>query len=358
MQNLIQSLIPTEQPAATNVFIVGYIAGLPVTFLIDSGAEVNTIDAKTFKLITNNEQLNSMIYSVTTGSEKQLKAYASEGEINVIATFVAELFISDDRPKFMETFYVINNARPLLSRSTAMRYSVLQVGLNVPILKEPRGTTVFPGEIYEVSCSQEFPKFNIPPVELSYNKSMQPSRNVYTMIPPAFKEETTRRLKQLVQSGIIEEVSETMDKSFCSSLLVVPKGKNDIRLVVDLRGPNKCIRRTPFRMPTLEAILTELNGACWFSTIDLTSAFFHVVLHENSRHLTNFFAGDAMYRFKRLPFGLTNAPEATKSSSSKIFLCEKTLLIYIFVLKVHFPKSGQDHKATGTGEIRPFLLDE
>lgn len=109
--------------------------------------------------------------------------------------------------------------------------------------------------------------------------------------------------------GIIEPVTDTMDKSFCSSLLVVPKEKNDIRLVVDLRGPNKSIIRTPFRMPTLESILADLDGAIYFSTIDLTSAFFHVELHENSRHLTNFFAGNATYRYKRLPFGLCNAPD-------------------------------------------------
>lgn len=52
-----------------------------------------------------------------------------------------------------------------------------------------------------------------------------------------------------------------MDKSFCSSLLVVPKGKRDIRLVVDLRGPSKCTVRTPFRMPISEEILSKLNGA-------------------------------------------------------------------------------------------------
>lgn len=109
-------------------------------------------------------------------------------------------------------------------------------------------------------------------------------------------------------AGIIEKVTESMDRSFCSSLLVVPKGKADIRLVIDLRGPNKCIFRTPFKMPTFESILMELHGAKFFST-DLSSAFYHVPLAEDSRHLTNFFAGDTMYRYCRLPFGLCNAPD-------------------------------------------------
>ncbi|XP_062537680.1 uncharacterized protein LOC134206005 [Armigeres subalbatus] len=100
-----------------------------------------------------------------------------------------------------------------------------------------------------------------------------------------------------------------MDTTFCSSMLVVPKGKDDIRLVVDLRGPNRYIFRTPFAMPTLEKILAELNGAKWFSTIHLSNAFFHMELDEESRHLTNFYTEFGMFRCVRLPFGLCNAPD-------------------------------------------------
>lgn len=188
---------------------------------------------------------------------------------------------------------------------------MLQIGLNVPVVGGAPSVVekLIPGEIFAVVSPTEFPKFNVSPVILSYDRTKPPSRIIFTHIPPAFKLETERRLNDLLMSGIIEQVSEGMDKSFCSSLLVVPKGKNDIRLVVDLRGPNKCIIRTPFRMPTLDEILGDLSEAKWFSTIDLTSAFFHVEIHENSRHLTNFFAGNTMYRFKRLPFGLCNAPD-------------------------------------------------
>lgn len=117
-----------------------------------------------------------------------------------------------------------------------------------------------------MSSTDEFPKFNIPPVVLLYDTSKPPSRNIFTNIPLPFRAEAERRLGDLLVSGIIEYVTDSMDKSFCSSLLVVPKGKDDIRLVVDLRGPNKCIIRTPFRMPTLEEILSDLYGGFPLST--------------------------------------------------------------------------------------------
>lgn len=298
--------------------IFGIVSGLKVSFLIDSGAEVNTVGDDTYQALMSNDQCKAGLIYLKEGSDKPLRAYATSEQIEVVATFVAELFITNDRPSLMEKFYVIKNARALLGRNTAVRYSVLQLGLNVPIC--PSMQTNVRGEVYTVAISEHFPKFCMAPVVLRYDKSMPPSRKIFTNIPPAFRAETERRLNDLLESGIIEHVTDSMDKSYCSSLLVVPKGKQDIRLVVDLRGPNKAIIRTPFKMPTLECILSDLSECKWFSTIDLTSAFFHVVLDEESRHLTNFFAGNAMYRFQRLPFGLTNAPDIFQEALQTVVL--------------------------------------
>lgn len=309
--------------------ITGYVAGVPVQFLIDSGADVNTIDEVTLNKLVANAPTVSPIYSIIDGTDKPLRAYGMQNDIPVLATFVAELFVTEDRPILTEKFYVVEKARALLSRSTATRYSVLQMGVNTPISDYRASNTprLLPGEIFVLSNDNEFPKFKVDPIVLNYDKNLLPSRNVYTSIPPAFRLETEKRLNDLLSSGIIERVTDDMERSFCSSLLVVPKGKNDIRPVVDLRGVNKTIIRTPFKMPTLEAILSRLNEASWFSTIDLSSAFFHVELHEKSRHLTIFFAGNGTFRFKRLPFGLCNSPDIFQEMLQTLVLagCPGTL---------------------------------
>ncbi|XP_062541850.1 uncharacterized protein K02A2.6-like [Armigeres subalbatus] len=146
-------------------------------------------------------------------------------------------------------------------------------------------------------------------VKILYDRSKPPCRNVFSNIPLAVKPLVEKRLENLVSSNIIEPIVDGMDTSFCSSMLVVPKGKDDIRLVIDLRGPNQYIHRSPFAIPTLEKILAELHDAKWFSTIDLSNAFFHMELDEESRHLTNFYTEFGMFRCVRLPFGLCNAPD-------------------------------------------------
>uniref|UniRef100_A0AAG5D2X2 Reverse transcriptase domain-containing protein n=1 Tax=Anopheles atroparvus TaxID=41427 RepID=A0AAG5D2X2_ANOAO len=335
------SLLAVDHRGEVEGSIVGYVAGIPVIFLIDSGADVNTIDENNFNRLTRKDS-GKCIFSFIHGTDRPLKAYGVLNEIPVIASFVAELYISEHRPHLMEKIYVIPNARPLLSRSTAMRYSVLQLGLGVPIKDGINQTRLLPGEI--LALRTDFPKFKVAHVMLAYNKDLPPSRNVFTSIPPAFREETERRISDLLSAGIIERVTEHMEKSFCSSLLVVPKGKTDIRLVVDLRGPNRSIIRAPFSMPTLEEILAKLNGASCFSTIDLTSAFFHVELHEDCRHLTNFFAGNGTYRFKRLPFGLCNSPDIFQEILQTVVLegCSGALNYLDDILVYGSSKEGHD----------------
>ena len=290
------------------------VAGLKCPFLIDSGAQVNTFTLAKFEQIKSDSRHSSEIFNVCYDSDRPLKAYAIAGEIQVVATFHAYLYISDDRPILLEKFYVVEEVRALLSRSTACRYSVLMLGLRVPVHAFAGRSTSddlyrHAGEIASISETEIFPKFNIPAVKIYYDKTKPPCRNVFLNIPLAVKPLVEQRLQGLVAANIIEPVIDGMNTSFCSSMLVVPKGKDDFRLVIDLRGPNQYIFRTPFAMPTLEKILAKLEGATWFSTIDLSNAFFHVELDEESRHLTNFFTEFGMFRYVRLPFGLCNAPD-------------------------------------------------
>lgn len=331
--------------------IAATVAGMQCEFLIDSGAHVNTFTNTLFQKLMSKTDYSSSVYNLKNQADRSLRAYATAGEIAVIATFEAHLFISDDRPILMEKFYVVDERRSLLSRPTATRYCVLMLGMKVPVtFKEDKSVSwvdarLHSADILSVSGSTPFPKFNIPPVRINYNKDVAPCRNIFTNIPLAIKPMVQQRLNQLIAADIIEPVSDEMDKSFCSSVLVVPKGGEDFRLVIDLRGPNQYIYRTPFVMPTLEKILAELDGARWFSTIDLSNAFYHVELDQQSRHLTNFYTEFGVYRCIRLPFGLCNAPDIFQEVLEKNILggC-KGVVNYLDDVLVH-GKTKEEHDA-------------
>ena len=55
-------------------------------------------------------------------------------------------------------------------------------------------------------------------------------------------------------------------------------------------------------------MLSKLNGAKIFSTIDLRSGYYHISLTEESRPKSAFVVPMGKYKFKRTPFGLSQAP--------------------------------------------------
>lgn len=61
-------------------------------------------------------------------------------------------------------------------------------------------------------------------------------------------------------------------------------------------------------IPTVDEVLEELNGSAVFSKLDMNMGFHQIELHEDSRDITTF-AGDCLYRYKRLSFGINSAPE-------------------------------------------------
>ena len=59
----------------------------------------------------------------------------------------------------------------------------------------------------------------------------------------------------------------------------------------------------------LRKIATRLNGAKLFSVFDTSNGFWQVELDEESSMLTTFNTPFGRYRWKRMPFGISSAPE-------------------------------------------------
>ena len=96
-----------------------------------------------------------------------------------------------------------------------------------------------------------------------------------------------------------------------SPIVVVPKLKSptEVRICVDMRQPNKAVKRERIITPTIDDILYDLNGAQVFSKLDLNSGYHPLELDENSRYITTFSTHCGLRRYKRLNFGINSAAE-------------------------------------------------
>ena len=76
-----------------------------------------------------------------------------------------------------------------------------------------------------------------------------------------------------------------------------------------MRCANKAVMRTRHITPTLEELLSDLNGATMFSKLDLNKGYHQCELDESSRYITTFSSHLGLKRYKRLSFEISSAAE-------------------------------------------------
>ena len=94
-----------------------------------------------------------------------------------------------------------------------------------------------------------------------------------------------------------------------SGMVVERKKNGKLRVCLDPRPLNKALKRAHYPMPVVDDLLPALANAQVFSVCDLRSGFWHISLDEESSYLTTFATPFGRYRWLRMPFGISPAPE-------------------------------------------------
>lgn len=146
-------------------------------------------------------------------------------------------------------------------------------------------------------------------VSLEIDPTVQPQIQQPRRIPIALREKLRSELGRLEEDGIITK--EPRHTDWVSNILLVNKSTSgeSFRICLDPIPLNKALKRPNLQFITLDEILPELGNAKVFSTMDAKKGFWQVALDEPSSLLTTFWTPFGRYRWTRLPFGISSAPE-------------------------------------------------
>lgn len=281
--------------------------------LIDSGATSNLMGQPTWEWLKRHG-----IKCESKRSAKVLFAYGSQEPLETLGTFKANVKSGDSRKQCTAEFIVVKgHGRTLLGRETAEELKLLRVG--------PVRVNTIVSEHTEIDIRKDFKDLfegvgllKDYDLSLNINEDVKPVAQQVRRIPFGLRDKVDEKLDELLDLGIIEEVPEG-PTAWVSPLVVVPKKDGDVRVCVDMRRANQAIVRERQPIPTVEEILHDLNGSTVFTKLDLKWGFHQVSLKEESRHITTFATHRGLFRYRRLMFGISSAPEKYQKIIQDVF---------------------------------------
>ena len=190
------------------------------------------------------------------------------------------------------------------------------------LAKHPLGTAI--GTEHFIDTNDN-PPFKIPPYKVAPYKL------------PAVQEE----IKEMLDKGVVVPSKSP----YSSPIVMVPKKDGTNRMCIDYRKLNEKTTKDAYPLPQRELTIDALQGAGFFSSLDLASGYWQVPVAEKDQHKTAFCTPEGgLYEFVKMPFGLTNAPATFQRLMNEIFKDDlfKQVLIFLDDLLV-FSETPAEH---------------
>ncbi|GFY18125.1 hypothetical protein TNCV_2045341 [Trichonephila clavipes] len=149
---------------------------------------------------------------------------------------------------------------------------------------------------------------------------------------PVKKEVLRKEIEDLLEKDIIEEC----ESPYGAPVVLIPKPNNQFHLCIDYRKLNEVTVPDTYPIPRMDDLLQEAKHTAYISTIDLKPGYHQVNVNPADRDKTAFVCPFGTYRFKRMPFGLKNAP-ATFQRLMDIFRRGLPVLAYLVDIIIMSP---------------------
>ncbi|GJR01798.1 reverse transcriptase domain-containing protein [Tanacetum coccineum] len=179
-------------------------------------------------------------------------------------------------------------------------------------------------------------------MEDDYKPTVQSQRRVNPKIYEVIKKEVLK----LLDAGMIYPISDSpwVSPVHCvpkkGGITVVANEENELiptrlvtgwRVCIDYRKLNEATRKDHFPLPFMDQMLERLAGNEFYCFLDGFSGYFQIPIDPQDQEKTTFTCPYGTFAYRRMPFGLCNAPGTFQRCMMAIFhdMIEKTMEVFM-----------------------------
>ena len=186
----------------------------------------------------------------------------------------------------------------------------------------------------------------LPPIrEIDFTIELLPGTAPISIAPyrmtPAELGELKTQLQELLDKGFVRPSVSPWG----APVLFVKKKDGSMRMCIDYRRLNQVTIKNKYPLPRIDALFDQLQGASFFSKIDLRSSYHQLRVREADVLKTAFRTRYGHYEFLVMPFGLTNAPAVFMALMNKIFVEYLDQFVVVFIDDILvYSKTKEEHE--------------
>ncbi|KAJ9536718.1 hypothetical protein OSB04_un000103 [Centaurea solstitialis] len=184
-----------------------------------------------------------------------------------------------------------------------------------------------------------------PPRQVEFHIDLVPgagpvAKSLYRLAPSEMQE-LSSQLQELLDKGFIRPSSSPWG----APVLFVKKKDGSFRMCIDYRELNKITIKNRYPLPRIDDLFDQLQGATYFSKIDLRSGYHQMRVREEDIAKTAFRTRYGHYEFLVMPFGLTNAPAVFMDLMNRVCrpYLDKFVIVFIDDILI-YSRSKEDHE--------------